>query len=134
MTPAPPSAPRPGSRPDDTSLLPQRLARSRPLFDPQIVSSALRESFVKLNPMTLARNPVMFVVEVGAALTTVILVRDLVTGTGEIIGFGVQIALWLWFTVLVRKLRRGDGGGARQSASRHASQDEDRGHRKEDRQ
>ena len=100
MTPAPPSAPRPGSRPDDTSLLPQRLARSRPLFDPQIVSSALRESFVKLNPMTLAKNPVMFVVEVGRRLDDGHSRSRHRDRRRRNIGFGVQIALWLWFTVL----------------------------------
>ena len=63
------------------------------------MSRALRESFVKLNPVTLARNPVMFVVEVGALLTTVFLVRDVATGAADV-AFGVQICLWLWFTVL----------------------------------
>jgi K+-transporting ATPase ATPase B chain len=52
-----------------------------------------------LNPVTLFKNPVIFVVEVGAALTTVYLVRDLFTGGGNA-GFSIQIALWLWFTVL----------------------------------
>jgi K+-transporting ATPase ATPase B chain len=86
--------------PDDpTSLLPKRLARSRPLFDPEIVGRAVRASFAKLNPLTLLKNPVMFVVEVGAALTTVFLVRDLFIGAGGI-GFTLQISLWLWFTVL----------------------------------
>jgi K+-transporting ATPase ATPase B chain len=80
-------------------LLPQKLARSRPLFDPEIVRRAFRASFVKLNPVTLLKNPVMFVVEVGAALTTVFLARDLITG-GANIGFQTQIVLWLWFTVL----------------------------------
>ena len=80
-------------------LLPQKLARSRPLFDPDIAGRALRASFSKLNPVTLLKNPVMFVVEVGAALTTVFLIRNLATG-GANIGFQVQIALWLWFTVL----------------------------------
>jgi K+-transporting ATPase ATPase B chain len=47
----------------------------------------------------MAKNPVMFVVEVVAALTTVIFLRDLVTG-GEGLGFTFQIILWLWFTVL----------------------------------
>jgi len=84
---------------DPTSLLPKKLARSRPLFDPEIVGRALRASFVKLNPITLLKNPVMFVVEVGAALTTVFLIRDLVAGKGNI-GFQLQITLWLWFTVL----------------------------------
>ncbi len=86
--------------PDDpTSLLPKKLARSRPLFDPEIVGRAVRASFAKLNPVTLLKNPVMFVVEVGAALTTIFLVRDIVTGAAGI-GFSVQIAVWLWFTVL----------------------------------
>ena len=84
---------------DSTSLLPKKLAHSRPLFDPQIVRRATRDSFVKLNPVTLAKNPVMFVVEVGAALTTVFLVRDIFIGASGI-GFSLQIALWLWFTVL----------------------------------
>ncbi|MBV8819078.1 MAG: potassium-transporting ATPase subunit KdpB [Acidobacteriaceae bacterium] len=80
-------------------LLPKKLAHARPLFDPEIVGRALRESFVKLNPITLAKNPVIFVVEAGAALTSVYLIRDLFTGASGI-GFSVQIAIWLWFTVL----------------------------------
>ena len=62
---------------DPTDLIPKRLARARPLFDPEILGRATKQSFVKLNPVTLMKNPVMFVVEVGAAVTTVILVRDL---------------------------------------------------------
>src|SRR5215471_16235945 len=84
---------------DSTSLLPKKLARSRPLFDPEIVRRAIRASFAKLNPITLMKNPVMFVVEVGAALTTIFVIRDIVTGAMGV-GFGIQIALWLWFTVL----------------------------------
>ncbi len=84
---------------DATSLLPKKLARSRPLFDLEIVRRAVRASFVKLNPATLLKNPVMFVVEAGAALTTLFLFRDLATG-GSGIGFQLQITLWLWFTVL----------------------------------
>ncbi|MEO8370216.1 MAG: potassium-transporting ATPase subunit KdpB [Candidatus Solibacter sp.] len=79
--------------------MPKKLARSRPLLDPEIAGRALRASFVKLNPITLLRNPVMFVVEVGAALTTLLLFRDLFVGKGDI-GFQFQITLWLWFTVL----------------------------------
>ncbi|HEY7306574.1 MAG TPA: potassium-transporting ATPase subunit KdpB [Bryobacteraceae bacterium] len=85
---------------DLTSLLPTRLVRARPLFDPEIVRRATKESFVKLNPLTLLRNPVMFVVEVGAALVTVFLLRDVFTGVAGKIGFQLQISLWLWFTVL----------------------------------
>src|SRR3981081_2972695 len=84
---------------DATSLMPKKLARSRPVFDPEIVSRAAKACFAKLNPITLLKNPVMFVVEVGAALTTVFLIRDIFTGAAGI-GFSVQISLWLWFTVL----------------------------------
>ncbi|MCU1295426.1 MAG: K+-transporting ATPase, subunit [Bryobacterales bacterium] len=99
--PAPLKDPIPGppSGQDPGSLLPGKLVRARPLFDPEIVRRALRDSFLKLNPLTLMKNPVMFVVEVGAALVTVFLLRDLFTGAGGL-GFEVQIAIWLWFTVL----------------------------------
>ena len=69
------------------------------LFDPKIVLPAIGSAFAKLNPRTLMKNPVMFVLEVVTALTTVILIRDLVTGGGHIL-FEFQIILWLWFTVL----------------------------------
>jgi K+-transporting ATPase ATPase B chain len=85
--------------PDPTELLPKRLAHARPLFDPEILRRAILASFAKLNPVTLYKNPVMFVVEVGAAITTVFLVRDLLAGAAGI-GFAFQISLWLWFTVL----------------------------------
>jgi K+-transporting ATPase ATPase B chain len=71
-------------------------AKSHSIFDPAIIMPAIGESFKKLNPITLAKNPVMFVTEVGAAITTVLLV----TGHGANFGFQFQIALWLWFTVL----------------------------------
>ncbi|MEO7144462.1 MAG: potassium-transporting ATPase subunit KdpB [Bryobacteraceae bacterium] len=90
---------QPAVQQDPVSLIPKRLAHGRPLFDPAIVKRAVGDSLGKLNPLTLAKNPVMFVVEVGAALTTVFVVRDAFVGTAGI-GFSVQIALWLWFTVL----------------------------------
>src|ERR1700689_3034178 len=92
-------APPPPAQDDPTSLLPKKLARARPLFDREIVGRATKASFGKLNPLTLMKNPVMFVVEVGAALTTVYLVRDLFVGAAGI-GFTIQISVWLWFTVL----------------------------------
>jgi potassium-transporting ATPase ATP-binding subunit len=94
-----PTPTRQGEPDDPTLLLPKKLARSRPLFDPEIVGRAVKASFAKLNPVSLAKNPVMFVVEVGAALTTVFLLRDIFSGGGNL-GFSIQIALWLWFTVL----------------------------------
>ena len=69
------------------------------MFDADILRRATKDSFLKLNPAKLAKNPVIFVVEAGAAITTVFLVRDLILRTGDI-GFEIQIALWLWFTVL----------------------------------
>jgi K+-transporting ATPase ATPase B chain len=77
----------------------KKLTQARPLFDPEILSRAFKDCLVKLNPVTLAKNPVIFVVEVGALVTTIFLVRDLFAG-GADIGFTVQIAVWLWFTVL----------------------------------
>jgi K+-transporting ATPase ATPase B chain len=85
--------------PDSSSLLPGKLVRARPLFDPEIVKRATRDAVLKLNPATLMKNPVMFVVEVGAALVTVFLLRDLFSSSSSR-GFEIQIAVWLWFTVL----------------------------------
>jgi K+-transporting ATPase ATPase B chain len=82
----------------ETSALHNRVPVSA-LFDPKIVLPAIGFAFVKFNPRTLIRKPVMFVLEIVTALTTVILVRDLVIGE-EHIGFEFQIILWLWLTVL----------------------------------
>src|ERR1700757_3915425 len=69
------------------------------MLDPKILTPAIAASFAKLDPRAMMKNPVMFVVEIVAALTTVIFLRDLVTG-GANLGFTFQIILWLWFTVL----------------------------------
>src|SRR5579872_6179313 len=97
-TPTPPVDRGPDSRQETASLI-SRGVRARPLFDPEILRRAIKESFVKLNPRLVAKNPVMFVVEVGAALTTVFVVKDAVVGASGAF-FGIQIALWLWFTVI----------------------------------
>src|SRR5882757_10050313 len=73
--------------------------RSSSIFDRAIIVPAIGHSFAKLDPRTLVRNPVMFVVENVAALTTVLLARDIVGHRGNIL-FEVQIAFWLWFTVV----------------------------------
>jgi K+-transporting ATPase ATPase B chain len=78
------------------------LRHSRPvsaLFDPKIVVPAIGSAFVKLNPLVMMKNPVMFVLEVVTVLTTVIGIRDLFAGNQHL-GFEFQIILWLWFTVL----------------------------------
>jgi potassium-transporting ATPase ATP-binding subunit len=77
----------------------QKQAPVTALLDPKIVVPALLAAFAKLDPRVMIKGPVMFVVEAVAALTTVIFLRDLVTG-GESLGFTFQIILWLWFTVL----------------------------------
>jgi K+-transporting ATPase ATPase B chain len=74
-------------------------ARSISIWDPQIVRRAVWDSLRKLHPRVMARNPVMFVVEVGSVLTTWRLIQDAVAGrTG--LGFEFQITAWLWLTVL----------------------------------
>src|SRR5437763_17057067 len=64
-----------------------------------MVRRALGDSFRKLHPRILIKNPVMFVVEIGAALTTGLAIRDF-ANHAAVAGFSIQIALWLWFTVL----------------------------------
>src|SRR6266849_5050846 len=73
--------------------------RKKSLADSAILTRAIVDSFRKLNPQTMVKNPVMFVVEVGAVLTTVQLVLNAFHHAGQI-SFGLQITLWLWFTVL----------------------------------
>jgi len=72
-------------------------ARKHSLFDRAIITQATFEAFKKLGPRSMLRNPVMFVTEVGAAITTLgIFLRS----GNESMGFVIQVALWLWFTVL----------------------------------
>jgi K+-transporting ATPase ATPase B chain len=74
-------------------------AKSKSLADTRILKTAIVESFRKLNPRTMVKNPVMFVVEVGAVLTSMQLFRVALQDAGGL-SFGLQITLWLWFTVL----------------------------------
>ena len=69
------------------------------VFDPAIIGPAIGSSFAKLDPRVQIRNPVMFVVEIVAILTTLLFARDLVFGGGRL-GFSFQVILWLWFTLL----------------------------------
>src|ERR1700760_3392719 len=77
----------------------QKRSSMSTMLDPKILKPAVAASFTKLHPRLMLKNPVMFVVEIVAALTTVIFLRDLATG-GANLGFTFQIILWLWFTVL----------------------------------
>jgi potassium-transporting ATPase ATP-binding subunit len=72
----------------------------RPLFDPPIVKRAIRDAFGKTaNLRHMVRNPVMFVVLVGSVLTTLVLIRDVAGGAGNV-AFILQLTVWLWFTVV----------------------------------
>ena len=88
------------------------------LTDPKILGPAAVDALKKLDPRAMIRNPVMFTVEVVAALTTVLFVRDLVSGQGGL-GFSFQINLWLWFTVLFANFAEAvaEGRGKAQAAT-----------------
>jgi len=68
------------------------------LFNREITLQAIKDSFVKLNPVTLVKNPVIFIVGVGALITTVVVISDILNGSFS--SFNFQITLWLWFTIL----------------------------------
>jgi potassium-transporting ATPase ATP-binding subunit len=88
------------------------------MLDATILWPALGQSFRKLDPRLMWRNPVMFVVEVVSTLTTVLFIRDLFTG-GTHLGFALQINIWLWFTVLFANFAEAvaEGRGKAQAAS-----------------
>ncbi len=88
-TQAPPQAPEQQGTP---------AMKARPLFDGPIVRRASLDSFTKLNPRTLWKNPVMFVVEIVSVIVTIRLIADIVQG--EPLAFDLSIAFWLWFTVV----------------------------------
>lgn len=70
----------------------------QPFFTKSIIIDAVRDSFIKLNPLYLIKNPVMFIVAAGALLTTIIFLLDLSTNIYS--SFNLQVSIWLWFTVL----------------------------------
>ncbi|MFZ1431298.1 MAG: potassium-transporting ATPase subunit KdpB [Geminicoccaceae bacterium] len=88
------------------------------ILDPAILLPALSDAVRKLDPRHMIKNPVMFVVEVVTVLTTVLFLRDLATGAGDL-GFSFQIVLWLWFTLVFANLAEAvaEGRGKAQAAS-----------------
>jgi K+-transporting ATPase ATPase B chain len=72
------------------------------MFDPAIVRAAITDSFTKLDPRVLSKNPVMFVVAIGSVLTTILFVRDIIDPASRVapLWFSIAITLWLWFTVV----------------------------------
>ncbi|HKT58570.1 MAG TPA: potassium-transporting ATPase subunit KdpB [Gemmatimonadales bacterium] len=104
-----------------------------PLFHPPIVRRAIREACYKLSPRHMLRNPVMFVVLTGAALTTLVCLRDVVLG-GPDLGFTLQLAIWLWFTVLFANFAEAvaEGRGKVQADALRATRAETRAKRLRD--
>jgi K+-transporting ATPase ATPase B chain len=80
-------------------MAPHTQTRSISIWDPHLVKRAIRDAVRKLHPRTMARNPVMFVVEIGSVLTTWRLIQDALSGRSGL-GFEIQITCWLWLTVL----------------------------------
>ena len=91
------AAPPPETRPPKVR---QRPSATKSLFDPAIVRRAVIDSVVKLSPRQMARNPVMFVVEIGSVLTTVLFVQKLPSASRPDSVFTGLVSAWLWFTVL----------------------------------
>ena len=89
------------------------------MLDTAILVPAIGEAFAKLNPRVMLKNPVMFVVEVVAALTTIIFVRELVMGGGTHLGVTFQIIVWLWLTVVFANFAEAvaEGRGKAQAAT-----------------
>jgi K+-transporting ATPase ATPase B chain len=90
----------PGETDLDVGVEQERGRQGRSLFEPAIALPALRDAFTKLDPRSMARNPVMFIVEVGAVLTTVLAVTDWGSNSNQQNVFAVSVAIWLWATVL----------------------------------
>ncbi|HEX7442766.1 MAG TPA: HAD-IC family P-type ATPase, partial [Acidimicrobiales bacterium] len=93
--------------------------QAKGLFDPDILKVAVVDSFKKLDPRLMAKNPVMFVVEVGSVLTTILFFRDLGKSTASQNLFAGLVAAWLWFTVLFANLAEAmaEGRGKAQADS-----------------
>ena len=95
--------------------------KERSLFDPEIMRPAIWESFRKLAPQHVIKNPVMFVVEIGSVLTTLILLRDLIAPTAgsQPLWFTFNVSFWLWFTVVFANFAEAvaEGRGKAQAAT-----------------
>src|SRR6478735_873272 len=93
-------------------------ARRISIWSPEIVRPALVASLTKLDPRQQIRNPVMFIVEVGSVLTTVVFAQELIAGTGHPLFTG-QVVFWLWFTVIFANLAEAmaEGRGKAQAAT-----------------
>jgi potassium-transporting ATPase ATP-binding subunit len=110
-------APVPTPPPRDKATMAERATRLS-IWDPGIVGPAVADSFRKLDPRIQIKNPVMFIVEVGSVLTTIVWLQELIGGTGQPLFTG-QVAFWLWFTVLFANFAEAmaEGRGKAQAAT-----------------
>jgi K+-transporting ATPase ATPase B chain len=108
------------------------MARETKLIEPQLLGRAVVGSFVKLNPRTLMRNPVMFVVGIGSVLTTIIFFRDLADESTNQNVFAGLVALFLWFTVLFANFAEAvaEGRGRAQADTLRRTRSETVAHRR----
>jgi len=113
----------------------KRQLRPLSIFDRSLIVPAIWASFRKLDPRTLVKNPVMFCVEIVSVLTTIFFLRDLIAGTGTVVGtnalFSGQITVWLWFTVLFANFAEAvaEGRGKAQADALRRTRTETKGKR-----
>src|SRR6266850_3092808 len=110
-----------------------RTSKQKAIWNAQIVQRAIIDSFIKLNPRKMIKNPVMFVVEIGSLLTTLQLVHGIfqpVPGVTNLL-FELQITLWLWFTVLFANVAEAmaEGRGKAQAENLRKAKTETIAHR-----
>ncbi|MGZ4792176.1 MAG: potassium-transporting ATPase subunit KdpB, partial [Ilumatobacteraceae bacterium] len=109
--------------PDEQAPRPPKVRSKAPgsksIFDPAIIKTASVDALKKLNPRTMMRNPVMFIVEVGSVLTTYLFLRDLSKSDAHQNAFAGLVAAWLWFTVLFANFAEAmaEGRGKAQAAA-----------------
>ena len=110
--------------------------RPRGVFDPELLRAAIPQAFRKLDPRRLIKNPVMFVVEITAVLVTITAIAN-VSGVQQVtgadgLGFQVQIAIWLWFTVLFATYAEAvaEARGRAQAATLRRTRSETTAHRR----
>lgn len=94
------------------------------IFKVDLITQAIKGSFLKLNPIDMARNPVMFIVEIGSVVTTAITIYNIIKGHPY--SFNLQISLWLWFTVVFANFAEAlaEGKGKAQAESLKKSRSE----------
>ena len=110
------------------------MARKASVFSRDLVFVAIRDSFPKLDPREQVRNPVMFIVELGSVITTVILLLELARGQTDQLWFVAVIAFWLWLTVLFANFAEAiaEGRGKAQANALRATRHTTTAHRRSD--